>query len=1678
MSNPWEEQDSLPWAESDGAMPWEEGGKSVSIKDIDQSAFTLPQETQPYLRTPSDQPLNRGPGQYIEGIMHGIGQGASAVGNYLLDPKHGWVNQLLQATGREGWPDKDAMVPQFGSDVLVPKYPKMFNAGESLLKLPKSEMDVLEPHPMKEVLRGLSEGLTTPESLATLPFAASKLPLAFRAAPLLESGIVGLPQISHALPISPLISKPIQALYLAQSAPATVEGVGKALDTSLPNEAREQGGIEAGLNTLFSGLLAHGLIKGTGQPGISIPEVLPQLEPNPVPYQPRLESPVIDVASEKVGEEPSANDAASLATQRKMIAEAAQDSPRNLGSPISEAKVSIPGLDIKEWSPEGMKPHYQVTDPAGITVYVPKEGTTVESIKEALGKKQEEFTRGDSAKVYGGLPFLDPDFWKSTLGIKEGVKADAMQLYNRIRNRLGDKSSTWEMLNNEDFKGFISGGKKSPEEVAKWVEENGPRVEVKKFGQSQQTPERKEFAQLQHDFDSVGNPEVISRYAKMTREGENLDPKAYGLTEEIDKKIRRFIELEKSPQTWSEASNSHWQTIAPKPESSMPEYTEIAVVKPPKQVSVAQFGNKSEMMNEKPQFPGSHSFPPNTLGFARGYMETLPNGKKVWHVIEVQSDWAQKNREMSEKYKNEPNQDTASRYIERHAPNDPLLSHYERLLLKASIEHARSQGADAIAVSDAETAMMTEGHDHNLTKYNYGGQGFPSKEAALNYTRTAQDKVKHFGNGEEKPRFEPIQESNGTWSLQQIPSHFEGMRLHYSPETGTLHRIARELTGSEGEKVGFGEHKMAKTTESGSGANYEMPGGYRQDLIFRNPDNTPKTNVTAVMYPLEGAKKQFTLTGKDKATPPKAKVSEGESTKLYGGIPFLDPDYWKSEYGKWKSYLKSGITKERAAQLLDAADNKAKLLARQYGNRIRQALPNELDRRALTFIIEAGDDKSILHLFRVQAKDDKKAVVAITHAIANWNRLKPHADEAVNIMNGQRTREQSAGIDTDHVENYIKHAYDFSRGILFDGGKGGSGVGASFKKQRTYANYASAIEQGLKPSTLDAANLVESRLSAGSKMVNRIEWAKQLKGLIDPESREPVATSLVRQPKGTMVAVKGYTPREILPGIRLGIKDEYTGLFDAITGQSVVANSMVGRGVLKAESFVKHGMLMFDTFHASRMLQKKAFLTGRPTYAKGHSLLEYDLPTIRRMVANGDITPEIGKWLVANKPTANLLIRNGLNVGRITDALYSDVIRKQLKILGVDINVPGRFNRWVFDKVTRGAMMEAALTEFERTKKANSSWSEEQVAGHVAKQINVFFGNLGRQGIFKSVTARDTLQIVALAPQWVEGMMQTEVRAVKQGVEAPFKRKVGTAFKGTATGILAYVIATQLVNMYFRGQPTWDNKEKDHKFDAWIPDPTGKTPGFWISPLSVAAEVTHDALRYHNQGKNALEVASQIAGNKMSPVARSVKTLVGGRDYAGNKILDMNERLRQSGKAILPLPLPAAGLTSDTPGANVRQMFGSLGLKLEPASQREEDTTRMAEMSLQERRNAQKDLNQNKVPLSIQSRYAIAQRATDRQFKREEDLTNKLSPEVRQWTADNKLQVRSFDPEFSQNKVKLKLTNEEEGRLLDLIAEQYNEKLTYLSQQEGVTQKRLDNNLSSARRRALIEFKREYRETH
>lgn len=636
--------------------------------------------------------------------------------------------------------------------------------------------------------------------------------------------------------------------------------------------------------------------------------------------------------------------------------------------------------------------------------------------------------------------------------------------------------------------------------------------------------------------------------------------------------------------------------------------------------------------------------------------------------------------------------------------------------------------------------------------------------------------------------------------------------------------------------------------------------------------------------------------------------------------------------------IESSDTRADLVRKFDAADNEARIEGEQVSNSIRLDLPKKLDREAVTFIVESGGDPANLDIFadKVMGKGTR-AYEIIQHAKENWDRLSPVAEKVNKIHDEQLAYEVSNGIDPGNIENYIRHVYDMDamigrgRPVLLSQKTGGSGVSTSFKKQRTFNTYADAIEAGFKPKNFDSADLVQSRITMGERLVNRTKWSTALNGITDPAEGTPIVTSLVTQPKGTQVAPMGYQRMELMPGMSVAVHEGYVDLIDSLLAPSKVRANPIGRTLLNTEAALKHGLLAADTFHAGRMIYKELALTGKAKHDLGRSLLEYADKDLDAAVKAKEITQDAADWAKANRPDAELLTANGLNVGRISDALYKDVVKS--------IPVIGPFNKWVFDKLTRGAMMQSAIIEFNRYQSAFPSMPREKVASIVSDNVNKYYGNLGRQGIFKSATFQDLARITFLAPQWVEAMARTEVGSVKQLAKVPLDAArgkpviVGTLAKGVGTGVLATLVANQLLNYATRGHATWENPEHGHQMDAFIPDVTGKGPGFFLNPLSVFAELTHDAMRYYEDDPHALKVASRILSNKLSPLAHAEEVLRTGKDWSGKTMDDTWERMKASGQALAPVPIPLKSLTTTAPppGSLQRQLFGSAGIKIEPA---------------------------------------------------------------------------------------------------------------------------------------------------
>lgn len=296
-----------------------------------------------------------------------------------------------------------------------------------------------------------------------------------------------------------------------------------------------------------------------------------------------------------------------------------------------------------------------------------------------------------------------------------------------------------------------------------------------------------------------------------------------------------------------------------------------------------------------------HENIPNTLGWAMIQYRPGPNGEKVAVIAESQSRWGQEVREkkkIAERYK-----EGDYRIGEAEKMDHPLLSDYNRLILKAAVEQARKEGATHIVISDAESAMMTEMHDqHAAKKYEVPAN---AKNVEFAKRLVAEDNINHLwaDNINKLARGEALllDDSRGVvqglegfdYNIAYKPEQEGGMRFNYDK---AMPKIAEEMLGP-GQRVSLGAHKnaMEKATQqditnyieqqmirkergeiSGQeflklredALNFKLPDKPRKNLIFRNPDGSPKTDASGMMYPIDAiatrraAGEPMTLTGK------------------------------------------------------------------------------------------------------------------------------------------------------------------------------------------------------------------------------------------------------------------------------------------------------------------------------------------------------------------------------------------------------------------------------------------------------------------------------------------------------------------------------------------------------------------------------------------------------------------------------------------------------------------------------------------------------------------------------------------------------------------------------------------------------------------------------------------------
>ena len=730
----------------------------------------------------------------------------------------------------------------------------------------------------------------------------------------------------------------------------------------------------------------------------------------------------------------------------------------------------------------------------------------------------------------------------------------------------------------------------------------------------------------------------------------------------------------------------------------------------------------------------------------------------------------------------------------------------------------------------------------------------------------------------------------------------------------------------------------------------------------------------------------------------RAKAEAFLKFRLSGGVAprdmiYLDPEITSpATQGKSSALAKARNTLETYAKgktvrdfityAKDAGENAANLFANTQANDVRgalnramgrnpatgkQAREKTLDAEALTFVREADGDRAALGNFRAQiaastaakAKVKRQAIAAIDHAAANWDRLSPVADVFKRIMDAQVDAENANGIATLRRKGYVPHAQEMPNEFgLFETGAGTEGSG--FMHARSFNTYAESIAAGVDPKSLDAIALLSRRVAAGHRMINLRAWTESLRTIEDPKTGNPLVADPItveRSDPNLPADVRmpnGYTAANV-GSQHFGVLNGYAGVVGDLTNPSYLSRNVGLQALRQTAAVGKHVSLMMDTFHLGRMafwemiIKPLSFTDPKlplPSYKRGLLTLDYTPAELQRMASAGEIDASKLPALMREREIVQGLVKEGYNVGSVVDQMYQDVLHA---LPGLK-QTTAKFNKWLFQQFQRGAMAEIGVLEFQRRQRMFPEETAQQSARAVAHDLNIRFGNLGRQGWLRSRTGQDLARLIFLAPQWNEALIKSEVGALTgaaKGVVQSAKSgrlQFGILPRAVGAMILGQFAANQLINFATRGKPTWENEEEGFgaKVSAYIPDVISDGPGFFLHPAGLAAEITHLLTGKHEKTDSWRKSLIAFLGSRASQLTRPLIPYVLGRNAFG-QLLREKDIGKETLKAAVPLPIPTAAITgagrelvTGEPGEKFRgafqkQIMASMGVKTDQA---------------------------------------------------------------------------------------------------------------------------------------------------
>lgn len=376
--------------------------------------------------------------------------------------------------------------------------------------------------------------------------------------------------------------------------------------------------------------------------------------------------------------------------------------------------------------------------------------------------------------LFNTLPSGKEQFAGATIGENGNISKDVWN--SKTKNISKEEKGLYESLVPEAFKGDKVNVRMLNESL-----KDLPSVEVRTYGmEPKEDTQKTALDKLTHEwFDNLDN-DTYNKVVDYTHLGE--ESALYGLDQDTIDTAKEFKKLTDEFEEFGGDRNSgpratsYYKSISPFDTEKYP-VQRIDVVLPTKDGLKDLKPIRGVNMEDQERAKGLlwapdnlHENLPNTLGWVMAqYVPHPETGEKTMFIGEMQSEWAKA------KYKDSVGDKGYRGYTPEQ--DHPLLKSWESLALKAAIDTARREGVSKVILSDAESAMMTEGHDKQV---NVPGVGFPmSPEEA----RAA---------GHDPSKLKTSQDS--------------GMRAQYDKRGPD---ILRKITGDAGREVDMGVHKNA-----------------------------------------------------------------------------------------------------------------------------------------------------------------------------------------------------------------------------------------------------------------------------------------------------------------------------------------------------------------------------------------------------------------------------------------------------------------------------------------------------------------------------------------------------------------------------------------------------------------------------------------------------------------------------------------------------------------------------------------------------------------------------------------------------------------------------------------------------------------------------------------------------